>query len=226
MPRLAVLVIVFALLAAGQAQAAAPGLFGCPERPADADEGYTRGYGRYWQRVMDSERERPSFGAQGGRLAPADARQWRNLAAYAGQTSFPDTLRAVNGYFNQWQPKTDQASFGADEYWASPAEFIARRGGDCEDYAIAKYYALRQLNVPAGRLRVVIVRQRDAKGVPEPRLHAVLAALSGDTWFILDNNARPRDGITPHTQYGGRFVPLYSMNESGAWSHCADPLQR
>ena len=204
---------------------AAPALFSCPGTPCAEDERYLRGYGQYWQRVMESEAANPSFTAGGGRLAPADAAQWRNLVAYARQSEFPDILRMVNGYFNQWSPKTDQAAWGVEEYWASPAEFIAKRGGDCEDYAIAKYFALRYLNIPAERLRIVIIRQRDEKGIPDPNLHAVLAALSSQgAWFILDNNARPRDGITPHTQYKNRFVPLFSVNETGAWAHCADPL--
>jgi predicted transglutaminase-like cysteine proteinase len=55
-------------------------------------------------------------------------------------------LHTVNQFFNRWPYKSDAEAFGQREYWASPSDFMSR-SGDCEDYAIAKYFALRQLGL-------------------------------------------------------------------------------
>ncbi|MDL2272280.1 transglutaminase-like cysteine peptidase [Desulfovibrio sp. OttesenSCG-928-I05] len=210
---------------------AAPALFGfsCPESDVRENPAFIQGYGVYWDRVVGREKEKPSFTPQGERFNNADAAQWRNMVHYSQFSGFHDMLRMVNGYFNQWKPAADSKAWGQDEHWATPAEFVSKRGGDCEDYAIAKYFALRHLKVPPDKMRIVIIRQRKDSGAYEKQLHAVLAVLgpsnNAETWFILDNNARPRDGITLHTQYDRRFIPLLSMNENGAWAHCPDPAK-
>ena len=211
---------LLALIPFATPQAQAALLFDSPEQAVADEPGYARIYAQRWQRVLCAEQSQPAFSAQGKGLTPPDAEQWRNIVNKAATSQDADILRMVNGYFNHWRPQDT-----TPDHWASPAEFIARRGGDCKDYAIAKYFALRFLDVPPDRMRLVIVRPVSGKGVPEPQLHAVLAVRTAKTWFILDNNARPRHGITPHTQYRGRFVPVYSMNENGAWKHCPDPLR-
>ena len=54
--------------------------------------------------------------------------------------------------------------------------------GDCEDYAIVKYVALRELGISADDLRVVIVQ--DDKRLTD---HTVVAVRSERKWLILDN---------------------------------------
>jgi predicted transglutaminase-like cysteine proteinase len=203
-----------------------PLLFGSTARSAvESDSHYWHFLAR-WQRVLDAEKAAPSFSAQGEKLSPVDAPAWRNLVQYAKKNPELENLRMVNGYFNQWPPQSDDDAYQTQEHWATPAEFMRNRRGDCEDYAIAKYFALRFLGVPARNMRVVIVRRKNEKGAYMLQLHAVLAVLSSQNiWFILDNNSRPRDGITPHTQYQGRFMPLLSVNELGAWVYAPLPLE-
>lgn len=213
---------IFALLlalAVPDAGAAGPTVFNLPERRAMPVDPWHHKIAPLWRQVVEAEKARPGVTAKGEHMHPGDALAWRNLVAYAKEVPELELFRMVNGYFNQWLPKSDSYAWNTPEYWASPTEFFARRGGDCEDYAIAKYYALRFLGVDADRMRVTIVRRKDAGGNWLPELHAVLAIRNGTMWFILDNNARPKDNIFPHTQYKGRFVPLYSMNEHGAWIH-------
>src|SRR5690349_14968492 len=57
-------------------------------------------------------------------------------------------LTTINVYFDRVRYMTDIAHWGMDDYWSTPAEFIASNAGDCEDYAIAKYFALKELGVP------------------------------------------------------------------------------
>ena len=76
------------------------------------------------------------------------------------------------------RPQSD----GVSDFWASPLTTLASRAGDCEDYAIAKYAALRTAGVSNADLRLVVVRDRDSGGD-----HAVVAARVDGEWLILDN---------------------------------------
>lgn len=76
----------------------------------------------------------------------------------------------------------DTAQFGVTDVWQSPLMTFASGSGDCEDYAIAKYIALREAGMSAGDLKLVIVH--------DTRLgedHAVTAARIDGEWLILDN---------------------------------------
>lgn len=46
---------------------------------------------------------------------------------------------------------SDSVTYGASEYAAAPLMSIRRGTGDCDDYAILKYYALEYLGVPEDR---------------------------------------------------------------------------
>jgi predicted transglutaminase-like cysteine proteinase len=79
------------------------------------------------------------------------------LAAAAGREAA--LLQVVNEAVNRdVRGILDQDHWGVEDYWATPAETVASAGGDCEDYSIAKYYLLKELGVPIGRLRITYVR--------------------------------------------------------------------
>lgn len=199
--------------------AVAASLFNCKERSATEADAWYRKINPLWQRVLQAEKESPGFTADGRHMTPGDALTWRNLLKAADSMPRMELIRLVNGYFNQWRPKADDVTWGQDEHWATLREFFAQRGGDCEDYAIAKYFALRYLNFNGDAMRIVVVRMQDEKGKFREQLHAVLAIYAKGTWFILDNNARPKDNIFPHTMYKGKMLPIFSINEKGAWLH-------
>lgn len=69
-----------------------------------------------------------------------------------------EALQAVNSYFNRIRFVDDSIHWGQDDYWATPAETVASDGGDCEDFAIVKYFFLKELGVPIERLRITYVR--------------------------------------------------------------------
>jgi predicted transglutaminase-like cysteine proteinase len=58
----------------------------------------------------------------------------------------------VGKTFNQFEYQEDQVQWGKQDYWATPVEFLGTQKGDCEDFVIAKYFALRKLGVPDERL--------------------------------------------------------------------------
>ncbi len=118
-------------------------------------------------------------------------------------------LTRVNRFFNQWPYRLDQANYGVRDYWATPAEFL-QRSGDCEDYAIAKFYALKELNLPNTKMRIVAIRDA-IRNIG----HAILAVYAGNTVYILDNQTNM---VLPHTKYR-HYVPQYSVNEHYRWMH-------
>lgn len=212
------LVLVFCLCGQSMAAPASKDVFGCTEIEGE-DLPLHGQFNQLWQRVLAAERQNPSFTPGGENFPPADAKSWGNLVKLANRSVTIEKIRLVNGFFNQWRPVSDEAAFATPEYWATPKEFKANRGGDCEDYAIAKYFALRFLGLDAEPMRIVIVKDNTRSSKAKLELHAVLAVKANGSWFILDNNARPLNNLPLDYMYNGRYSPLYSVNESGAWGY-------
>ncbi len=175
---------------------------------------YWANIGQQWQRVQALEKDNPVF-LPGGKanVPPACLWQWKNLMQTIPAMNNLQKLRAISGFINvQLVGAPDQRNYGIGEYWAAPAEFVKNQGGDCEDFAIAKYFALRSLGFNAEDLRLLVVE------VPSRRAwHALLAARINDKIFIVDNNFRPRDLALPHGQLNGFFLLRLAFNENGAW---------
>ena len=71
-------------------------------------------------------------------------------------------LLLVNNFFNKTIPyKADEDAWNKRDYWATPLEFIVNYAGDCEDFAIAKYYSLKKLGVPVNKMRLTYARAID-----------------------------------------------------------------
>jgi predicted transglutaminase-like cysteine proteinase len=135
--------------------------------------------------------------------------KWRGLIVSASKLSRREQIKSVNDFFNRWPYKQDRELYGVLEYWAIPLEFM-KRSGDCEDYAIAKYFALRELGFNIDDLRIVALRDR-IRGVG----HAVLAVQIDGDFLILDSLSNL---ILSHTRYT-HYVPQVSMNETTRWAH-------
>ncbi len=119
-------------------------------------------------------------------------------------------LELVNAFANK-QPytgKREQGMYAMDQ-WQDPASFFLQ-GGDCEDYAIAKYVSLRALGFHPERLRVVIGTHRKTGAY-----HANLAVLLNNDIIVLDN---PDTLLKAHMDLKD-FKPLYSFNENQIWFH-------
>ena len=80
------------------------------------------------------------------------------------------------------RPTSDLAEHGEIDVWSSPLATLARGGGDCEDYAIAKFTALRRAGLSADDLRIVVLHD-----TIHGEDHAVAAARLGGRWLTLDN---------------------------------------
>jgi len=146
-----------------------------------------------------------------GRRARNILMDWRALVARHRDADEMDKLRAVNRFFNRRiRFLSDQRHWGRRDYWATPVETMISRGGDCEDYAIAKYFTLRVLGVPDARLRITYVRARRLR-----QAHMVLAYYPqpGAEPLILDNLTRR---IRPASRRRD-LTPVYSFNGTHLW---------
>lgn len=114
-------------------------------------------------------------------------------------------LVEVNRFFNQFAYASDQATWGEEDYWATPLEFLGRQSGDCEDFVVGKYFALRSLGMKDQHLFLTYV-----KATRQNIAHMVLTyhEAPGAIPLVLDNY-NPR--ILPATERPD-LVPVYSFN--------------
>ncbi len=109
-------------------------------------------------------------------------------------------LEKVNDFFNNVKYNSDQKIYGVSDYWATPIEFLAKDEGDCEDYVIAKYFALEYLGVPTSKMFLSYVKVKKSN-----EAHMVLSYFETPTSepIILDSlkkvilPASKRDDLTP-----------------------------
>ena len=119
----------------------------------------------------------------------------------------------VNNYLNQRIAfREDMEVWGVIDYWATPLEALNKGAGDCEDYAIAKYFSLLSAGMPIAKLRMVYVRA-SLRG--QSLAHMVLAyyAQPGADPLILDNLI---PDVRPASQRPD-LRPVFSFNSEGLW---------
>lgn len=85
------------------------------------------------------------------------------IAGFKGLALY-EQLARVNQYVNGYLPEYDAVVNKQEDYWSTPREFLAAGYGDCEEYAITKYYTLKSLGVEDERLCLAIVRDRYSGG--------------------------------------------------------------
>ncbi len=90
--------------------------------------------------------------------------------------------------------------------WRSPLETLSVGAGDCKEYAVAKYLALLEADIPEADVKLVIVRDMAAR-----QDHAIVAVRINAAWFLLDNRwlTLIRDIEL------SRAEPLYILDERG-----------
>ena len=166
-----------------------------------------------------------------GATGVANAKALQQMMAGLSGKDDAAKLRAVNDFYNQRLAyMEDIDNWGQIDYWASPLEALGKGAGDCEDYAIGKYFTLTSLGVPHSKLRMVYVRASMA-GVPNGFVaHMVLA-------YYPTPDAEPQvlDNLQPVIRAAGErpdLSPVFSFNAEGLWQGVGsirangDPLTR
>ncbi len=127
-------------------------------------------------------------------------------------------LSEVNRFFNDRLHFSDDKSiWGQDDYWATPRETMNRGSGDCEDFVIAKFVTLLNMDIPQEKLRLIYVRASIGgaqSGISQA--HMVLGFFPSESAepLILDNliaEVRPASSRPDLT-------PIFSFNTQGLWT--------
>jgi predicted transglutaminase-like cysteine proteinase len=140
-------------------------------------------------------------------LAIVDTAKSRDGRARLGEIN-----RAINLAI---RPMSDLAQYGEIDVWSSPLVTFAHGAGDCEDYAIAKFVALRQAGISPDDLRIVIMR--DTLGGED---HAVAVARLDGHWLTLDNR---RMAMVEDVNVRN-YRPLFVIDQRGVMRYVDAPL--
>lgn len=137
---------------------------------------------------------------------------WDKLIKQNQNKSESEKLQLVNDFFNRVRYVSDLEHWKIEDYWATPAEMLVTNGGDCEDYAIAKYFTLVALRVDPNKLRITYVKARVNNKMIA---HMVLTYYPQPNAIplVLDNLNKQ---IRPATQRPD-LTPVYAFNGDGLW---------
>jgi predicted transglutaminase-like cysteine proteinase len=164
-----------------------------------------------FERMLQLARQR--YGDPGAQTL----REWRQLIADARGLNDAEKIKRANDFINaRIRYVEDIVTWGVDDYWATPLEFMGRGQGDCEDFSIAKYVTLKILAVPTERMRLIYVRARIGGFFSDDKVpHMVMGYFPspGAEPLILDNlepDIRPASARTD-------LLPIFSFNSDGLW---------
>jgi predicted transglutaminase-like cysteine proteinase len=121
---------------------------------------------------------------------------------------FAQKLDAVNREINAIPYVQDASTYREENVWQTPLQF-AQVGGECRDYAVAKYQALYTLGVADADMQFVAVRI--LRGKHKGEFHAVLEVKHASRAYLLDNlhnDVRPASAMAD-------YQPLYFINRQG-----------
>lgn len=136
---------------------------------------------------------------------------WEELIRHDRSATDRAKLEKVNLFFNsKIRFANDIEIWNIKDYWATPIEFLCKSAGDCEDFAIAKYFTLKAMGITDEKLRITYV-----KYIPHDVHHMVLTYYQTPEAepLVLDNLV---DSINPASRRTDLF-PIFSFNGSGLW---------
>ncbi len=148
--------------------------------------------------------------AQYGKKSQSTLLAWEKIIKENNSGPEIAKLDKVNRFFNRFEFISDYSHWGTEDYWATPLEFIASGGGDCEDFSFAKYFTLKALGISDHRLNLTYV-----KALQLNQAHMVLTYFASPAAepLILDNLT---DEIEPASKRSD-LLPVYSFNATGLW---------
>jgi len=145
-----------------------------------------------------------------GKSARLRLTAWEDLIVSDNSQTDLEKLEKVNQFFNRMEFVEDIDHWKVEDYWATPIEFLGTRGGDCEDFTIAKYFTLKAMGIKDEKLNLTYV-----KVLTDNVHHMVLAYYSapGSEPLILDNIVKDIYPASKRTD----LLPIYSFNGTGLW---------
>mgnify|MGYP001138718114 CR=1 FL=1 len=124
-------------------------------------------------------------------------------------------LSHINSFINKIIPAYDISKNSTIDYWATPKEFLIQGHGDCEDYAIAKYFTLLELGIRKEYLYFAVV---GIKG--EKNSHMVLLYVEdkNSPALVLDNLSFRVIPISKRK----KLIPKFAFNEIDSYKFSRD----
>lgn len=156
-------------------------------------------------RFAQQQADPSSLCLAGTDAAQCPAARWAGLVAELSQLPLRDRVERVNAELNAQPYVPAPQNWGEPIYWETPYEFLAK-GGQCEDYAIAKYLALAQSGVPQSALHFVVVHDSVSQ-----LDHAITLVTVDGQDMVLDNQTTD---VLPAASVD-RYTPYYSLNDGG-----------
>lgn len=136
--------------------------------------------------------------------------QWRAVIEENRTEPERRQLAAANDFVNQFDFVDDIHHWGEEDYWATPLQTVVTAGGDCEDFAIAKYFTLDEMGMDTAKLRLTYV-----KALTLDQAHMVVS-------YYPEPRAEPKilDNLDPVIRPASErddLLPVYSFNGEGLW---------
>jgi predicted transglutaminase-like cysteine proteinase len=146
---------------------------------------------------------------------------WQTLLNEARSASETDKLKRINDFFNRRiQFSDDPTIWNAPDYWATPLETIGKGAGDCEDFAIIKYFSLKELGVAKEKLRLTYVKAKiggASSNVSQAHMVLTYYASTDAEPLVLDNLL---NDIRPASRRPD-LTPVFSFNSDGIFTGAA-----
>lgn len=144
--------------------------------------------------------------------APARTRllAWQNLVQSENSLKELAKLEKVNDFFNQFAFVSDAVHWQKKDYWATPIEFLASKGGDCEDFALAKYFTLKKLGIEEAKLNMTYVK---AWQLNQAHMVVTYYETPASEPLVLDNLVKKIEPASKRTD----LLPVFSFNGSSLW---------
>jgi predicted transglutaminase-like cysteine proteinase len=134
---------------------------------------------------------------------PVYLRGYREIVTRSQSLSAYRRMLLTNRFINSRHWRVES---GSRDNWRTLTEFL-RDGGDCEDYAIAKYFVLRRLGFDTADLRIGIGRE-----IATRDYHAVTMVRLDGRVYLLDVDGEP-------SRHLSGYQLLFSINEDAIWDH-------
>jgi predicted transglutaminase-like cysteine proteinase len=184
---------------------AAPGLFGMDTEPVTSGDVLDKWM--HTKTAIDQELAAVAQCRADDICSPAAQRLIELSASGTGRTG-----RARVGLINRAvdlaiSPASDETQWGVEDHWSAPFETLQSNRGDCEDYAILKYLALRAAGLSDDDIKIVVL-----KNVFPDEDHAAVAVRVDGEWLILDNRTLTLVRDTDLT----RAIPRFVLDQQGA----------
>jgi predicted transglutaminase-like cysteine proteinase len=159
-----------------------------------------------YSRILSEEKTLAAC-RSGEDTCPTAARQFLHIIELGQQRQGRARLGEINRAVNlSIKPVREWARHAADDFWLAPIATLNAGVGDCKDYAIVKYVALRESGISPDDLRFVVVR--DVKLKTD---HAIVAVRLEEEWLVLDN----RTLIMANAAEVRHYDPLFVLDDWG-----------